>query len=269
MQFAQINNQTLRIEVSGPKNADMTLVFVNSLGSDLRIWDGVIRELEARLDDVRIIRYDKRGHGLSDLATPFTMSDHVKDLSELIDTEGSRKAVICGLSVGGQIALGLSQVRPELLAGLILSNTAHKIGTSEMWQSRIDAIEVDGVEGIVDQILERWFSSSFHKQWPHDVAGYRNMLVRTPKDGYLNTCAAIRDADFSEAAAQVRVPTLCIAGEQDGSTPPELVAELAALVLGANLEIVDGAVHLPGIEYPQVVADLIVDHMNQIKKENR
>ncbi|HVO00776.1 MAG TPA: alpha/beta fold hydrolase, partial [Candidatus Cybelea sp.] len=113
------------------------LVFVNSLGTDLRIWDRVVARLGAAF---RILRYDFRGHGLSDIGhPPYRIEDHVADLIALMERRGFHNATIFGLSVGGQIALGLAAQRPDLARALILSDTAHRIGTPESWNTRIAA----------------------------------------------------------------------------------------------------------------------------------
>jgi 3-oxoadipate enol-lactonase len=229
------------------------LVFVNSLGSDFRIWDDVLPALTPR---AKVIRYDKRGHGLSDLG-PISMEGHVADLAALLDGLATGPAVVCGLSVGGQIALGLSAARPDLVRGLILMDTGHRIGTPEIWDERIATIESGGIAAAAEATLARWFTPEFHATRPADLAGARNMLTRTPVPGYLGTCRAIRDADFTRAAQAVSVPTLCIVGDQDGSTPPDLVHDLAALIPGARFEVVAKAGHLPCIEQPGTTAALI------------
>jgi 3-oxoadipate enol-lactonase len=134
MQFTAANGITLHTDRAG---AGPPIVFVNSLGSDFRIWDAVLPALTQRAE---VIRYDKRGHGLSDLG-PITMDAHVADLAALLDGLATGPAVICGLSVGGQIALGLSAARPDLIRGLILMDTGHRIGTPAMWDERIATIE--------------------------------------------------------------------------------------------------------------------------------
>jgi len=170
---------------------------------------------------------------------------------------------IVGLSVGGLIAQGLAARQPERLSALILCDTAAKIGTAEMWASRIEAIEQDGIEAIADSIMERWLSAAFRRDRPEESAGWRNMLVRTPADGYLGTCAAIRDADLSAEAARIDVPVLCLVGSEDGATPPDLVQATAALIPGARFEVIDGAGHLPCIEQPGVVAALIASFLEE------
>jgi 3-oxoadipate enol-lactonase len=138
------------------------LVFVNSLGSDFRIWDDVLPALTPRAE---VIRYDKRGHGLSDLG-PISMEGHVADLAALLDGLATGPAVVCGLSVGGQIALGLSAARPDLIRGLILMDTGHRIGTPAMWDDRIATVTAAGIAGIAENILTRWFTPAFPRDPP-------------------------------------------------------------------------------------------------------
>ncbi|MCR9139698.1 MAG: 3-oxoadipate enol-lactonase [Alphaproteobacteria bacterium] len=255
MQFAHLNGVTLHYQLIGAPAGKPVIVFANSLGSDFRIWRDVIVRLAG---DFAIVTYDKRGHGLSDIGNaPYTMDDHVADLEALLGMLKIDGAIVCGLSVGGLIAQGLYAKRPDLVRAMILCDTGHKIGTAELWNSRIEAIERDGIESISDTILERWFTKSFRTEKPDDLAGYRNMLCRTPAAGYVGTAAAIRDTDFTQQAAAIRVPTLCVVGEEDGSTPPELVGELAKIIPGARYQPIPNAGHLPCIEQPVVLTDAI------------
>jgi 3-oxoadipate enol-lactonase len=166
--------------------------------------------------------------------------------------------VICGLSVGGQIALGLADRAPGRVSGLILMDTAHRIGTAESWNERIAAVERDGIGAIADMILARWLSAAFRQSHPAETAGIAAMLTRTPAAGYAATCAALRDSDLTAAARAVRVPTQCIVGGEDGSTPPDLVQSLAALIPDAAFTLLPGLGHLPCLERPDLVADLIL-----------
>jgi 3-oxoadipate enol-lactonase len=259
MEFFDADGTVLHIARAG---TGRPLAFVNSLGSDLRIWDAVLPALTGR---ARTIRHDKRGHGLSDLG-PISMAAHVADLAALLDGLETGPAVICGLSVGGQIALGLSAARPDLVRGLILMDTGHRIGTPEIWAERIAAIEAGGIAAVAEATLGRWFTPGFHADRPADLAGARNMLIRTPLAGYLGTCRAIGDADFTRAAQAVGVPTLCVVGEADGSTPPGLVRDLAALIPGAGFEMVANAGHLPCIEQPEATAALIAGFLDRLEE---
>ena len=231
------------------------LVFVNSLGTDLRIWDRVVARLGAAF---RILRYDFRGHGLSDIGhPPYRIEDHVADLIALMERRGFHNATIFGLSVGGQIALGLAVQRPDLVRALILSDTAHRIGTPESWNTRIAAIERGGLESIADALMERWFSPGYRRSQPAALALWRNMLARTPAAGYVGTCVALRESDLTAAARSLKRRTLCLCGAEDLSTPPELVQSLAALIPGAVFRSIEGSGHLPCIEDPARIAQEI------------
>lgn len=255
MQFARINDVALHYQSIGGPVDKPVIVFVNSLGTDFRIWRDVIVQLAG---DFAILLYDKRGHGLSDIGpAPYTIEDHAADLAGLLDLLAINQAFVCGLSVGGLIAQSLYQARPDLVRGLILCGTAHKIGTVDVWNARIDAVEKTGIVGIVDTVMEKWFTPAFRQPENIAYAGYRNMLTRQPADGYVATCAAIRDADYTDAARRIAVPAICIVGDQDGSTPPDLVRKLAHLIPGARFDIIRDAGHIPCVEQPQALTDII------------
>jgi 3-oxoadipate enol-lactonase len=159
------------------------------------------------------------------------------------------------------IAQGLAALRPDLVERLVLSDTAHKIGNEELWNARIDAVTKGGIASISDQIMERWFTPAYRDPDNADFAGYTAMLTRTSIDGYAGTCAALRDADLTESTRALKVPVLCVVGDQDGSTPPDLVRSTAALIDGARFEIIKDAGHLPCIEQPTETAAMIRDFL--------
>ena len=252
MKSARIGDAWLHVEAD-LSPAGRNVVYVNSLGSDLRIWDEVAASLKAA--GFGALRYDLRGHGLSDLGTaPKLIADHVADLAGVIEAFGVGQAAICGVSVGGVIALGLAEAHPEKIEKLVLSNTGAKIGTPETWNPRIAAVENGGVAAVAEGVLERWFPAALREAGDSRVALARNMLTRTPAAGYVATCVALRDSDLTQAARGVKVPALCVAGGLDGSTPPTLVRSLAALVPGAEYFEIEGAGHLPCLQTPRELA---------------
>lgn len=259
MPYFNNNDVAIHFETQGLKadHPKPVIVFINSLGTDLRIWDDVRDELAP---DHVLITYDKRGHGLSDIgSTPYAIADHVNDLAALLDHLHQTQVIVVGLSVGGLIAQGLQVARPDLVKALVLSNTAHKIGTPDSWNSRIAAIEANGLASILEPVMERWFTPAFRQPESPAYRGYCNMFTRQPVAGYIATCAAIRDADFTQAAQRITAPTLCIAGDKDGSTPAELVRSLADLIPQAGFAVVSDAGHLPCIEQPAAYARLLRD----------
>ncbi|PHR24158.1 MAG: 3-oxoadipate enol-lactonase [Hoeflea sp.] len=255
MQFARLNGVVIHHQVIGAAPEKPTVVFANSLGTDYRIWRDVIVRM---VGDYSIIAYDKRGHGLSESGdAEITMDDHINDLIALIEHYEAKNVILCGLSVGGMIAQGLAARRPELVRALILCDTGHKIGTADMWDARISAINEMGIAGLSDAILERWFTKEYRSADNAEFTGYRLMLERTPVEGYVGTCAAIRDSDFTQSSSELVVPTICVVGTEDGSTPPSLVGELARLIPGAMYQEIPGAAHLPCIEKPIELSETI------------
>ena len=235
------------------------VVFANSLGTDLRLWDDVIDLMPPGL---RLIRYDKRGHGLSDCpAAPYAMGALVGDAEALLDHLGVRDCLFVGLSIGGLIAQGLAVKRMDLVRAMVLSNTAAKIGTPPMWDERIAAVREGGIEALAESIMERWFSPAFRESEAYPA--WWNMLVRQPDEGYIGCSAAISGTDFFTPTSGLRLPTLGIAGAHDGSTPPDLVRETVALVPGSDFHLVRGAGHLPCVEQPEEYARVLVDFMRK------
>lgn len=265
MPFTSIGGVTLHFDHRPAAPGRRHLIFINSLGTDLRIWSAVA---DAFGGSIATLAYDKRGHGLSDLGpTPSAIEDHVDDLLGLIDHLRIGEVVLCGLSVGGLVALGLAGRRPELVKGLILCDTAHKIGTADGWNDRIATVEKDGIAAIADAVMRLWFTPRFHAERKADLDGCRNMLVRQPVAGYVATCAAIRDADYTETAKVIAVPTLCIVGDQDGSTPPAVVRAMARIIPGSDYQIIEGAGHIPCIEQPAVLVGLIRQFLARLPSE--
>jgi 3-oxoadipate enol-lactonase len=260
MQIASINGLSMHYRDEGPKGGP-ALVFVNSLGTDFRIWDDVVSHFPA----FRTIRYDKRGHGLSDAPpAPYSIADHADDLVGLLDHLGVRKAVFVGLSVGGLIVTRLAASDPARVSALVLCDTAHRIGTDELWNQRIAAVERDGIAAISAMVLERWFSQDFRTRQKARLAVYRNMLERMPVPGYSGTCAALRDADNTELVRNLKTPVLLIVGSNDGSTPPELVRSTHEVIAGSEFVILQGPGHIPCVEAPDETAGLIRGFIDQL-----
>lgn len=262
MAFVRANGIVFHYQVLGQPGAP-ALVFINSLGSDLRIWQEVA---PAFTDRFRVVLYDERGHGLSDAPpAPYTMDEHTDDLLALLDHLDIRSAALVGLSVGGMIAQRAAVKAPDRVQALVLCCTAARIGTPQSWAERIGAVEQRGVGSVVEAVLQRWFTPAFRDGRPDECAGWRNMLLRTPAQGYAGTCAAIRDADLIADAGRIAVPTLCIAGDQDGSTPADVVQGTAGLIPGARFALIEGAGHIPCVEKPAELSALIANHLQEAR----
>lgn len=261
MHIIDIRDTRLCVTESGDPHG-RPLVFANALGTDARVWDRLLPLLP---EGLRFIRYDMRGHGLSD-APPgdYYMGDLVGEAAGLMDHLGIRDAVFVGLSIGGVVAQGLAAERPDLLRGLVLSNTAAKIGTPDSWNARVAQLRADGIEALAETVLERWFSRRFRAGNPDTLAGFRHMLTRTPRDGYVGCCAALAETDLRDSTATLRLPVLGIAGSEDGSTPADLVRETIESIARGRLALIPGVGHLPCVEAPARVAALIAGFLDEI-----
>lgn len=238
--------------------AGPTVVFANSLGTDLRVWDPLLPCLPTAW---RIVRFDKRGHGLSERGGEASVEDHAEDAAAVIEAVGQGPVAFVGLSVGGLIGQALAAARPDLVAALVLSNSAARVGTPEFWQARIDAVEGQGLASIADGIMERWFSASFRAT--PNLSPWRTMLARTDAEGYAACCRALARADLTASTARLRLPVLAVAGTEDGATPPDLVRVTADLVPGARFALIEGVGHIPPVEAPEAMAAHLVAFLRE------
>ena len=239
--------------------SDQTFLFINSLGTDFRIWDDVANMLKHYGN---ILLYDKRGHGLSDVVeNTNSLNDFADDAIALLDALSIEKCIPVGVSVGGMIALLLAGQIPERIIRPIFCDTRHKIGSRQSWNERIAAVKEKGIAAVSDIILQRWFSEKFQKEQAEKYKGYKNMLERSPVQGYIKTCEAIREADLAETAKKIRISSLCIVGSEDKSTPPGDVKDLADLIEGSEYKVIDGSGHIPCVDNPEVLSKMIIDFL--------
>lgn len=266
MNFLHVDDVAIHYRTVGLASGKPVIAFVNSLGTDFRIWDAV---MDALGEAYAYVLHDKRGHGLSSTGIPpYTIETHADDLIALLDHLKIGKVIVWGLSVGGLIAQAIAIAHPERVSALILSNTAHKIGTAEMWNARIDAIKAHGLASLVDPVMERWFTPAFRREDNPLYAGARAMLARQEAEGYCGTCAAIRDADYTGSVTRITAPTLCLAGDQDGSTSPEVVRALAERIPGSRFVEIADCGHIPCLEQPSAYAAAVSEFLKDLPLTN-
>jgi 3-oxoadipate enol-lactonase len=254
MNFTIGNGLTTHYTLEG-SGEGIPLVFINALGTDLRIWDGVVTHLTNRHP---ILRFDKRGHGLSDCPpAPYSIRDFSSDLFGLLEQLGISQTILVGISVGGMIALDFATSWPERVHSMVLCDTAPVIGTADLWNERINKLRADGMGSMAEAILARWFAPTFKEKSPAAYQGYYNMLTRMPVEGYTGTCEALRDADLTQATRTIEAHTLILCGTEDVSTPPDLVRGFVELMPDAEFQAIPGAGHSTCIEQPDLVAEQI------------
>jgi len=259
--LADLGEVRLHYSVTGPENGP-AVVFAHALGTDMRIWDGVIARLP---EGLRVLRFDMRGHGLSSAPEgPYYMGDLVEDAAKVMEHVGMKDALFVGLSIGGVIAQGLASERLDLLRAIVLSHTAAKIGTHQTWHQRIHLVEDKGIEAVAEATLERWFARGTRRERPLLVEAIGTMLRRSSLTGYLGCMEALSETDLVESTARLRVPTLGIASTEDGSTPPDLVRETVDSIPGSKFELMRRTGHLACVEDPEAYAALITTFLREI-----
>lgn len=244
-------------KIQGTPNSPV-LMFSNSLGADLSMWDELVPLL---LPYFRVLQYDTRGHGQSELTEgPYTIERLSKDVISLLDQLDIDKVYFCGLSMGGLIGQYLGIHHPDRLHKLILSNTDSKIGTAENWNERINTINEQGMQAIVDGTMEKWFTPSYHKTNPARVAQMKELFLANKTAGYSACCAAIGAADFRSEIKKITAETLIVTGDEDAVTNVVQAEGLQKEIPNAKLKIFP-ARHLPSTELPIEYADTLIDFL--------
>jgi 3-oxoadipate enol-lactonase len=237
----------LNYQLDGPEGAPV-LVLSNSLGTDLGMW---ATQVPAFAEHFQVLRYDTRGHGKSLITEgPYTLEQLGQDVLALLDALQLTKVSFCGLSMGGLVGQWLGINAGDRLHKLVVCNTAAKIATDEVWNSRIQTVLRDreaAMTGLRDASIGRWFTPGFAEREPAQVKRITDMLAATSPDGYAANCAAVRDADFREQVARIQVPLLVISGSEDAVTPPAGGQFIQQQVNGAQHQVFPAA-HLSNVE---------------------
>ncbi|MGZ0715876.1 3-oxoadipate enol-lactonase [Pseudomonas palleroniana] len=260
MAFVQLAEGELHYQLDGPADAPV-LVLSNSLGTDLHMWD---LQIPAFAQHFRVLRFDTRGHGQS-LVTqgPYSIEQLGHDVIALLDALDIQRAHFCGLSMGGLIGQWLGIHAGERLHRLVVCNTAAKIGTPEVWNPRIEMVLRDGAAAMValrDASIARWFTADFAAANPHQAKLITDMLAATSPEGYAANCAAVRDADFREQLASIKVLTLVIAGTEDAVTPPAGGHFIQSHVKGAEYAEFYAA-HLSNVQAGTAFSERVLDFL--------
>ena len=261
----KIGGETFNVEVEGPENAPV-LMISNSLGSNLHMWDDQIPALSKHF---RVVRYDSRGHGLSAApAGPYSLEQLGKDALAILDTLGVKKAHWMGLSKGGAVGQWLLLNAPDRIERAVLANTAAQFGTADTWNDRLRTLRELGLQGMVDAVIDRWFTKEFQAKAPEAIARIKAAFEKTPADGYAACMAALRDIDLRDAIRNIRNQVLVIIGKNDPATPPEAGKAIAAAIPGARLVELDAA-HLSNIEAADEFNKAVIDFLTAPAKPAR
>jgi 3-carboxy-cis,cis-muconate cycloisomerase len=244
--------------VDGPDGSP-TLVLVGSLGSTMAMWDPLVPHLAGPF---RVVRVDLRGHGDSPTPPgPYLIADLGLDLLAVLDDIGLERAHIVGTSIGGMAAMWAAAHRPDRLDRLVVIGSSARFDPVDPWIERSRTVLADGTASVAAAVVERWVTPAWAADRPGDMEAMRAMFELADPAGYAGCCLAIAGMDLRPELARIRAPTLVIAGLKDPATPPEHAELIARHVVGARLELLDATAHLPSIERPDRVAELVSSHL--------
>jgi 3-oxoadipate enol-lactonase len=254
MPMIQSDGCRLNAQVEGPERAPV-LMLCNSLGTDLHMWDD---QVEAITERFRLVRYDRRGHGKSGAPKgPYNMAMLGRDALAVMDGVGVQKVNWCGLSMGGMVGMWLGANAPQRIDRLVLSNTSAYMADKQIWNDRIKTVRAGGLAAIVDGTMERWFTKGFRERAPQAIARMKEMMLKTPLEGYIGCGEAVRDMDHREIIRKIAAPTLIIAGRHDPATTVEAGEFLRDRIPGAKLAVLEAA-HIANVEQPQAYTDTLL-----------
>jgi 3-oxoadipate enol-lactonase len=249
---------TLHRQLEGRPGAP-AIVLVNSLGTDLRMWDAQVGALAERF---RVVRLDTRGHGGSPVPDgPYSLADLGGDVLALLDELRIERASLCGISLGGAIAMWVAANAPERVERLAVCFSSAYFGDPPGWLQRAATVRAHGTGAIADAVLGRWFTDAMRRERPEVIERMRAIVAATPAEGYAACCEAMSRVDLREALAQISAPTLVVSGSEDPATPPEHGRLVAAGIPAARFVELTDAAHLGNIERPEDFNALLLEHL--------
>jgi 3-oxoadipate enol-lactonase len=251
IQFVQANgiNIAYRIDGSTSGHTDApTVILSNSLMSSVDMWNDNMPALTAKY---RVVRYDTRGHGQTQVTSgPYSIALLAQDLVGLMDALQIKKAHLVGLSMGGMICQYVGANHPERVLSLGLCDTASEMPPRSLWEDRFATAKAQGIAGLVDGTIKRWFVADFVASAPAKVDAVRTMILKTPLEGYLGCASAVRDMAQSTMLLKIKAPTLVLVGRDDPACTVDQATVLHRVITQSSMVILDNAAHLSNIEKP-------------------
>jgi 3-oxoadipate enol-lactonase len=225
----------------------VTIVFSGSLGSDKRMWE------PQRRDGIDGVRLEHPGHGGAPLVEVRDMADLAAAALAAIDAP---RFSFVGVSLGGAVGMRIALDAPDRLERLALICTSARFGESQGWLDRAALVREQGLEVIVDMLMERWFTPEFS-----DVRRYREMFLATDPEGYARCCDALAVWDTRDEIGRIAAPTLVVSGADDPAAPPAAGALLAERIPNAGHAVLQNARHLASVERAADVNALLREHL--------
>lgn len=242
------NGIEIAYRFDGPEDGPCVML-CNGIMSNFSMWD---RQVPALADRYRVLRFDNRGHGGTELTPPpYAMETLAADACGLLDALGIDRVHFVGASLGGMVGQLFAVTYPDRLASLAFLGTLSVMGPPQMWDDRFEAARADGLTALMPNMMERWFSPGFRKTQAAIVADVVATVTATAVDGYIGCGSAIRNMNQTPILKDIKVPTLVMSGGEDPGVPLAETTMIHDSIPGAEKVIIDGARHLFGIEKPE------------------
>lgn len=241
------NGIEIHCEISKEKDAPV-VVLSHSLSCGMAMWEPQLEVLEPHF---RVLRYDMRGHGKSEAPKgAYTLDQLAADVIGLLDVFGLDRVHFVGLSIGGMIGQCLALKYSDRLRSLSLCDTAPVIPeeAKPLFEERMTRARDGGMEALVQETLERWFTQPYLNQNPPEVDHIRKQILGTPVAGFIGCSHAILGLNFVERLSEIKLPTLIIVGEDDPGTPVEASQAIHQRIGNSKLVVLPSAAHLSNIE---------------------
>jgi 3-oxoadipate enol-lactonase len=246
---ATLNTISINYVERGPAGG-LPLVFIHGFPFSLEMWEPQVQVFS---DTCRVLVYDLRGHGLSDVGDgQYTIDFFVDDLLALLDHLGIEKIVLCGLSMGGYIALRALERVPERVYGVILSNTRSEADSNESKIRRsntMKTVKLRGVTAFAEDFVKSIFSKETLQSRPEIVEKIKRIIINTSPLGICGTQLALAArTDSTPALPSIGVPSLILVGEHDVLTPPSAARAMHEKFAGSELHVIPRAAHMSNLE---------------------
>jgi 3-oxoadipate enol-lactonase len=239
------------------------VLLIHGLGWDHSLWNPTLERFSSRY---RMIATDTRGHGESEKPDgPYDMDMFALDYATLIDALKLKRICVIGLSQGGMIAQRLTLLRPELVSALVLISTSCKFDPSlrDNMEARIAAMDQAGPEAAARIAAESIFSPGWRAANAPALARFVAWRSAMPMAPLNSATRALYDFNLSGDLPSISVPTLVVAGEEDVLTRPKGMEEIAALIPGAEYQLIANSGHMIPVEQPERLAALLAEFLEK------
>lgn len=243
------------------------IVLVHGFPFSSEMWKGQMQILQEK--NLRIITYDLRGHGQSEVGDgQYSIELFVDDLMALLDYLKITKTMLCGFSMGGYIALRAIERNPDRFNALILCDTMSAADSNEAKIRRANSVKTvkkEGVERYAEGFLKAVFAPQTFDAKPDIIDEIRRIILSNSPLGICGALLAMAGrTDTTEALAKISVPALILVGEHDAVTPPGAANAMHDRIQNSKLHLIKGAGHMSNLENAAMFNERVAEFLDGI-----